>query len=303
MNKIYDVVIIGSGIAGMSAALYLKRSNLDILLIENNIPGGQINYTSIIENYPGFKNIDGVTFNMNVLEQLKILNVIPKYYNIKEVELDNKVKKIITDKEEILSNNVIIATGRKPKKLGLDKEEKLIGKGISWCSYCDGNLYKDKDVIVIGGGASALEESLFLANICSKVTIVNKYDKFKSDKNLLEKVLANKKIEIVYNSNTTEYIVENDKILGILVKTEEKSEKILGEGVFIYIGYEPNTLLFEDKNLEIENAYILTDNTGKTNINGVYACGDVVKKDFYQIVLAAADGVNVALNIIKNKDL
>ena len=298
-NNIYDVVIIGAGIAGMSCSLYLKRNNLNILLIENKTPGGQINYTSMIENYPGFTKIDGVSFNMNVLEQLKLLDIIPKYYDIKEIKRSKSYKKIITTKEEILCKNIVIATGRSPKKLGLENEDKFIGKGISWCSFCDGNLYKDKEVIVIGGGSSSLEEALYLSNICSKVTIINKNDYFKSDKVLLDKVLNNKKITIMYEANITNYIDDGSKIIGIKVIQNNIECEIDASCVFIYIGYKPNSAIIESMKVKLVDDYIVTNNKGETNIKGIYACGDVVKQDFYQIILAASSGVNVALNIIK----
>lgn len=300
MKKKYDVVIIGSGIAGMSAALYLKRANIDLLLIENNVPGGQINYTSVIENYPGFNNINGTDFNMNVLEQLKNIEVVPQYFDIKKIITKGEYKEIITNSETIMCKNIVIATGRRPKKLRLENEEKFIGNGLSWCGFCDGNLYKDKDVIVIGAGASALEESIYLSKICNKVTIINKYDFFKSDKLLYEKVENNSKIEIIYNAQTKKYIVENNKIFGIIINREEKEEKIFASGIFIYVGYEPNTELIMDSNIIMDNNYIIVDENGMTNVDGIYACGDVVKKQFYQIILASADGVNVALNIIKS---
>lgn len=299
MNNIYDVVIIGSGIAGMSCALYLKRNNLNILLIENKVPGGQINYTSMIENYPGFDNIDGVSFNMNVLKQLKTIDVVPKFYDIIKINEKDGLKEIETTKELIKCKKIVISTGRKPKQLGLENEDKYMGKGISYCSFCDGNLYKDKEVIVIGGGSSALEESLFLSNICSKVTIINKNNQFKSDESLISKIKTKDNINIIYNSKTEKYIDENGKIGGILISSDNLTKEILASCIFVYIGYEPHVGLLDDLNIELENNYIITNNQGMTNIEGIYAAGDVVKKDFYQIVLAAADGVNVALNIIK----
>ena len=299
-KRVYDVVVVGSGIAGMSCSLYLKRNNLDILLIENNIPGGQINYTSVIENYPGFSSIDGVTFNMNVLEQLKKLDIQPRNYEIKEILKGRGYKRLITSKEEILTKNIVVATGRKPKGLNLKDEELFIGRGISWCALCDGSLYKDKEVVVIGGGASSLEEALYLSKICNKVTIINKNKEFKADNKLINAVLSNSKIDIIYEAITTAYNHTNNILTGVTILKDGVSSQIKCVGIFIYIGYYPNSKVVDGLNMKRDNGYIVTNKKGMTSINKIYACGDVVKKDFYQIILAAASGVNVALNIIKS---
>ena len=174
MKKIYDCVVIGAGVAGMTAAIYLKRANIDFILLEKGVPGGQINKSSNIENYPGFKKVDGPTLAFNIYEQIEKLGVDYKYGDVKEVRDSENYKVVCTDKEEFVTKTVIIATGRRPRELGLANEKKLLGSGISYCAYCDGMLYKNKDVIIIGGGNSALEEALYIADIANKVYIVHR---------------------------------------------------------------------------------------------------------------------------------
>ena len=176
-----NTVIIGSGIAGMTAAIYLKRANIDFIIIEKGAPGGQILRTSTIENYPGFNKIDGPEFAMNVYKQLNELNVNYIFDDVKEISNNNEKILIKTQNSEIVCENIIIATGRNPRKIGLDNEDKYIGKGISYCALCDGNLYKDKNVAIIGGGNSAFEEALYLSKICKKVTLISINTVFKAD--------------------------------------------------------------------------------------------------------------------------
>ncbi len=292
MQKTYDVIIIGAGIAGMTAAIYLKRYNLDVLILEQNIPGGQISKASIIENYPGIKKIDGTTFSMNLLEQISDLKIDINYEKVIKIETE-KIKTVKTENQKYYTKNIIIATGRRPKSLNIG-EEKYIGKGISYCATCDGMFYKNKDVIVVGGGNSALEESLYLSDICNKVTILNRSDKLKADEILIDKINKRSNIEILLNSNIK-------KINGkeFIESIELMDNKILNcNAIFIYIGLIPNTEIFDVKK---ENGYIIVDKEQMTNINNIYAVGDVVKKDLYQLITAASEGA-IAANNIKRKN-
>ena len=292
MQKTYDVIIIGAGIAGMAAAIYLKRYNLDVLILEQNIPGGQISKASIIENYPGIKKIDGTTFSMNLLEQISDLKIDINYEKVIKIETE-KIKTVKTENQKYYTKNIIIATGRRPKSLNIG-EEKYIGKGISYCATCDGMFYKNKDVIVVGGGNSALEESLYLSDICNKVTILNRSDKLKADEILIDKINKRSNIEILLNSNIK-------KINGkeFIESIELMDNKILNcNAIFIYIGLIPNTEIFDVKK---ENGYIIVDKDQMTNINNIYAIGDVVKKDLYQLITAASEGA-IAANNIKRKN-
>lgn len=295
MNNMYDCVVIGAGVSGMTAALYLKRANVNVLILDSGAPGGQINRTSKIENYPGYIEIDGPTLAFNMYEQLQKLNLIIKYGKVLEIE--KKANFIIkTDIEDIMCRGIIIATGRNPKELGLENEKNLIGHGISWCALCDGQFYKEKEVCVIGGGNSALEEALYLSKICSKVTIIHRRDKFRADPILIEKVKTKENIVIIYNSVVNTLNKKNEKLESILINN---SKKINCEGLFIYIGSKPNADFAKKLGVELDNEYIIVSKEMKTNINNVYACGDVIKKDLYQIVTATSEGAIAANSFLK----
>lgn len=292
-----NTVIIGSGIAGMTAAIYLKRADIDFVIIESSAPGGQILRTSTIENYPGFKQIDGPEFAMNVYKQLNNLDVKYIYDEVIEV-IDNDLDKIIkTTNQEITCKNVIIATGRSPKRLGIENEEKFTGKGISYCALCDGNLYKNKDVAIVGAGNSAFEESLYLSKICNKVTIIARHDVFKADGILVEKVKNTKNIEIMTNKEVKE-IIGNEKLEQIILNDGTKLDI---SGLFIYIGQQTNIKPYEKLNITNEYNYINVNNKMETNISGIYACGDCINKELYQIITAASEGAIAANQIIKKE--
>lgn len=297
MNQPFDCVVIGAGIAGCTAAIYLKRWNLNILVLEKNMPGGTINKTSIIENYPGIKNIDGTTLALNLYDQIQSLNINYKYGNVIKIEKQNDEFQIETDLEKLKTKSIIIATGRKPKTLNLENEEKLIGRGISYCATCDGPLYKDKEVYIVGGGNSALEESIYLSNICKKVTIVNRSSILKADNYLVEKVKKISNIDIMYNAKVQNLIEENNKLKSITINKEQESQNIDCDGLFIFIGFKPDIPNIEGINLD--NGYIVVDTKMQTNIRNICACGDIIKKDLYQIITAAGEGAQAA-NTIKN---
>ena len=287
------VVIIGSGVSGMTAAIYLKRAGIDVLVIECDTPGGQLNKSSSIENYPGFKFIDGPTLAMNIYEQVINLNI--EYLFDKVVEIKEKENKIIvkTSKETIECEYIIMATGRASRTLNLKNEKKYIGNGISFCALCDGNLYKNKDVIVVGGGNSAVEEALYLATICKKVTIIHRRNKLTAEDKLINNIKEYSNIEVIYNVNIKEYNEFEDKINSV---TLDNGAKILTDGIFIAIGYVPINNLIDVKK---ENGYIIVDNNGETSIKNIYACGDAIKKNAYQISTAVGEATNAAYSIIK----
>lgn len=284
----YKVVIIGSGIAGMSAALNLKRGGIEPLIIENNAPGGTLNYIPNVENYPGYIEIAGPDLAMNIYNQINKLNIKIKFMNIKNISLEEK----IID-NEIEFDYLIIATGRKSKLLGIDKEKELLGKGISTCALCDGMFYKDKEVIVLGGGNSALTESLYLSNICKKVTIIIRRNTFTGDNYLVEKVNNTKNIKVINNSNIISYNTKEEKIVSV---TLDSNKKIKTSAVFLALGGIPNSELF---NVNKDNNYIIVNDKYETNIPYVYAIGDVIKKEYYQLTTAVSDAVISSNNIIK----
>lgn len=293
MNEIFDSIIIGSGIAGMTSAIYLKRYNLNCLIIEKNVPGGQISKASIVENYPGFVKIDGATLATNLYEQITNLDIPLLYEDVIEIKEEQDYKIVKTNNNEYKTKTVVIATGRSPRKLNLG-EEKLVGSGISYCATCDGMFYKDKEVVVVGGGNSALEESLYLAKICKKVTILNRSQTLKADKILEEQIKNYDNIELLMNKEIKEINKNDDKVSSV---TLNDNIIINCEGIFVYIGLNPNANFLE--NIEKENGYIIVDQNQQTNIKGIYAVGDVTKKELYQLITAASEGAIAASQIKK----
>lgn len=292
MKEHYDVIIIGSGIAGMTAAIYLKRSGINPLIIEENAPGGQLNKINMIENYPGFIKTDGPSLAAEIFSQVRNLDIEYLFDKVVSVDLNEEKKKITTGGITLYCKYLIIATGRLSKKL-FNSDERYIGKGISYCALCDGNLYKNKNVVVVGGANSALEEALYLSNICNNVTIIVRGEQFKGEKSLINRVLEKNNIKCVYNSNVREYNIENNKLVSIIL---DNNEKIDTDGLFVSIGSVPSADIFD---VEKEKGFIIVDNECMTNIENVYACGDVIKKNVYQLTTAAAEGTIVANSIIK----
>lgn len=287
----HKVVILGSGIAGMTAGIYLKRGGLDVLVVEDNIPGGVLNEIPSIENYPGYEEISGPDLAMNIYNQLTKLGVKILNKKITSIDLNNK----------IINNNIkyeylVIATGRKSRMLSLEHEKELLGKGISTCALCDGFFYKDKKVAVVGGGSSSLTEALYLSKICKEVIIIHRRDKLTADKYLIDKVNSTKNIKVLYNSNITKYNQNNNKLTSVTINNKDNLEV---EGVFLAIGSTPNGEIF---NVNKDNNYIIVDSNYMTNIDKVYAIGDVIKKDYYQLSTASSDAVVAASNIIKREN-
>ena len=292
MKEHYDVIIIGAGIAGMTTAIYLKRSGLNPLIIEENVPGGQLNKINMIENYPGFIKTDGPTLAAEIFNQIRNLEIEFLFDKVISTDLKRKKKEIVTRGITLYCDYVVIATGRLSRKL-FDDDEKYIGKGISYCALCDGNLYKDKKVVVIGGGNSALEEALYLSEICNNVTLIVRKNKFNGEQSLIDRVVEKDNIKCMYNLNVAEYNIENNKLVSIKLDNNEIVET---DGLFISIGSVPSADLFD---VEKEKGFIMVNDKCMTNIENVYACGDVIKKDVYQLTTAAAEGTIVANSIIK----
>lgn len=279
----HDVVIIGSGIAGMTAGIYLKRNNINCLIIENDAPGGQLNRSNAIENYPGYVSIDGPSLAYNIYNQVSKLEIDYLFDDIINIDYDDNIIK--TNDKEIKYKYLIIATGRSPKKL--DILNKYEGNGVSYCAICDGNLYKNKDVLVVGGGNSAFEEAMYLSNICNSVTIMHRNDNLRADSHSIDKVSNKENIEIILNEEIKN-IFEEDKFI--------INNKYKVDGIFVCIGYIPNSNIFD---LEKENDYIVVDSHYRTNISNVYAIGDVIKKEVYQLTTATNDATIASIDIIK----
>ena len=287
-----EVIVIGSGMAGMTCAIYLKRGGLNPLVIEEGTPGGQLNKINQIDNYPGFLHTDGPTLGAEVYNQVENLNIEYLYDKVLKVDLTKEEKIITTANKTLKCKYLVIATGRLSKKLFND-DELYAGKGISYCALCDGNLYKGLDVAVAGGGASAMEEALYLADICKNVTMIIRNEELRGDQTLIDQIKNRNNIKCVYNSNVSEYNIENGKLTSIKL---DNGDNIEVSGLFISIGSVPSADIFD---VDKEKGFILVDNECMTNIENVYACGDVIKKDVYQLTTAAGEGTTVAYSIIK----
>jgi len=298
----YHTVIIGSGVAGMTAAIYLKRARKDICILENGVPGGQITLASSVENYPGFSSITGSDLALNIYNQVLNLGVTYKYTKANQVKVENDFITVITDKEEIKCKNLIIATGRAPRKLEVTLEDRLVGSGISFCATCDSSLYKNKKVAVVGGGTAALEEAIYLSKICNSVTLIHRRDTFSATDALVNDVKNTKNITILTNRTVKEFKINDNKLSGIVLEDKQNNqEEITVDGCFEYIGQVPNTKIFENLDILDDKGYVNVDKNYQTKISGIYAVGDCVKKDLYQVVTACSEGAIAANNIIKQR--
>lgn len=287
----YDTIIIGAGPAGMTAALYAARSNLKVALIEGGLPGGQMNNTSDIENYPGYANISGPELAEKMFEPLENLGVEHLYGFVENIENHGDVKKVITDDEEFETRTVIVATGSKHRLLGVPGEEELNSRGVSYCAVCDGAFFRDQDLLVVGGGDSAVEEAIFLTQFAKSVTIVHRRDELRAQKVLQDRAFANEKINFIWDSVVKEIKGENrvESVVIENVKSGQVTEQAFG-GVFIYVGLDPVSDFTKDLQIQDESGWIVTDDHMKTSVAGIFAVGDVRQKDLRQVTTAVGDG-------------
>lgn len=292
----YDVIIIGMGIGGITAGIYGKRAGLNVLMFEKSAPGGMLQKIDKIQNYPGFSEISGPNLALNLFNQVKKVGVPFKFEEVIDVEITEEYKKVITKNGTYEAKNVIVATGRTPKYLGLDNEKDYLGRGLSTCASCDGNFYKGEDVAVVGSGNSALQESLYLANIVNKVYLLHRGVNFKGDDALVERVRNTQNIEIVDGVN----IKKINEVEGKIESVTLDNEKTINiKGVFIYIGYKPDTEMFKKLDITNINGDIIVSENFETEIDGLYAIGDCAKKGVYQLVTAASDGCIAVSDIEK----
>ena len=289
----YDIIIIGMGISGITAGIYAKRSNKKVLLIDKGMPGGLLNNIDKVSNYPGVPEITGPDFAEILEKQVEHLDIPYVLEEVKSLELNEETKKVITENNTYEAKRVILAMGRKPKYLGLDNEKSLLGKGLSTCAVCDAFFYKNENIAIVGTGNSALQEALYLANIVGHIYIINRRDDFRGEEILVENIKKNPKIEIIYNANIESMNEENNKLSSI---TLDNGTILNVKGVFIYVGYRPATD-FIPKEILDENGYVKVNEKLETEIKGVYAIGDIINKDTYQLVTAAADGARVITNM------
>ena len=296
----YDTIIIGAGPAGMTAALYAARSNLKVALLEGGIPGGQMNNTSDIENYPGYANISGPELAEKMFEPLENLGVEHLFGSVEKIEHQGAIKKVFTEDEIFETKTLIIATGAVHRHLGVPGEEELNSRGVSYCAVCDGAFFRDEDLLVVGGGDSAVEEAVFLTRFAKTVTIIHRRDELRAQKVLQDRAFANEKIRFIWGSVVKE--IKGDKRVSSVivenVKTGEISEHEFG-GVFIYVGLEPVSEFVKDLGITNEAGWIVTDNHMKTAISGIYAIGDVREKNLRQVTTAVGDGAIAGQEVYK----
>ena len=288
----YDTIIIGAGPAGMTAALYAARSNLKVALLERGIPGGQMNNTADIENYPGYANISGPELAEKMFEPLENLSVEHLFGLVEKIEDRGDFKEIITEDERFETKTVIIASGANHRHLGVPGEEDFNSRGVSYCAVCDGAFFRDEDLLVVGGGDSAVEEAIFLTRFAKSVTIVHRRDELRAQKVLQDRAFANEKIRFVWDSVVESIHGDERKVTGVTfknVKTGEVSQAEFG-GIFIYVGLDPVSEFAADLGITDEAGWILTDHQMKTSVAGIYAVGDVRQKDLRQITTAVGDG-------------
>ena len=288
----YDTIIIGAGPAGMTAALYAARSNLKVALLERGIPGGQMNNTADIENYPGYANISGPELAEKMFEPLENLGVEHLFGLVEKIEDRGGFKEIITEDERFETKTVIIASGANHRHLGVPGEEDYNSRGVSYCAVCDGAFFRDEDLLVVGGGDSAVEEAIFLTRFAKSVTIVHRRDELRAQKVLQDRAFANEKIRFVWDSVVESIHGNERKVTGVTfknVKTGELSQAEFG-GIFIYVGLDPVSEFAADLGITDEAGWILTDHQMKTSVAGIYAVGDVRQKDLRQITTAVGDG-------------
>ena len=295
MKHIYDMIVIGGGPAGYAAALYASRAGLDTLVIEKMSVGGQMALTDIIDNYPGFhEGVDGFTLGMQMQAGAERFGAKTEYDEITSVELSLEIKKIVGMTREYFARTVVIATGANPRELGIEGEEKLIGRGLHYCAHCDGRFYKNKTVAVVGGGNSAVSDALYLSHLAKKVYIIHRRDSLRATKIYHEPLMKAENVEFVWDSAVSDYITDG-RVIGAKLrnlKSGEESE-LRFDGLFVSIGRKPATELFTE--LALDGAgYIIADETTRTAIPGVFAVGDVRTKALRQVVTAVSDGAVAA---------
>jgi thioredoxin reductase (NADPH) len=292
MQHIYDMIIIGGGPAGYTAALYAARAGMDVAILERMSVGGQMALTGTIDNYPGFdEGIDGFTLGMKMQQGAEKYGAKTIYGEATAVKLKGTTKEIITAEETLLAKTVVIATGANPRELGLEGERELVGRGVAYCAACDGMFYKGKTVIVVGGGNSAAADALLLSRVAKKVYLVHRRDTLRATKIYHEPLMQADNVELVLDSEVVQLLAE-DRLSGALIRNVHNGEvtQINAEGLFVSVGRKPASYLFAGQVETDESGYIIADETTKTNLPGVYAVGDVRVKRLRQVVTAVADG-------------
>ena len=291
-RTIYDVIIIGSGPGGMTAALYASRANLKTLILEKGVPGGELLNTSDVENYPGFSNISGPDLADNMYKGAMQFGAEYAYGNVSGIEVDGDLRIVHAGKKSYAAYAVVIATGSYHRKLGVPGEEEYAGRGVSYCAVCDGAFFKGSDLLVIGGGDSAVEEGTYLTQFANKVTIVHRRDALRAQKILQDRAFANEKMDFLWNKAVEEISGDEQKVTHVTLRDTQTQElsKVEAAGVFIYVGLLPVTDPFKELGITNEEGWIVTNEKMETSIPGIYAVGDVRQKHLRQITTAVGDG-------------
>ena len=296
MEKIYDMIIVGGGPGGYTAALYAARAGLNVMLIERLSAGGQMNLTGQIDNYPGFpEGVDGFQLSYNMQQQAERFGAKTKYAEVLKLELEGEEKKVVTNEGEHLAKSVVISTGANPRPLGVEREREMIGRGVGYCAHCDGGFYRGKTVAVVGGGNSAAAEALYLSRIAKEVILIHRRDSLRATQIYHKPLMEAPNIRFAWNSEVAELLGE-DLLEGVKLRNlENGGEEVLEvQGLFVSIGRKPATDLVKDQLTLDDAGYIMAGENTKTNLPGVYAVGDVRTKELRQIVTAVADGAMAA---------
>lgn len=298
-EKIYDVIIIGAGPAGMTAAVYTSRANLSTLMIERGIPGGQMANTEDVENYPGFESILGPELSNKMFEHAKKFGAEYAYGDIKEIVDGKEYKTVKAGAKEYKARAIVISAGAEYKKIGVPGEKELGGRGVSYCAVCDGAFFKGKELVVVGGGDSAVEEGVYLTRFASKVTIVHRRDKLRAQSILQARAFDNDKVDFKWNKTVKEIHEENGKVgkLTLVDTVSGEEEEFKADGVFIYVGMLPLSKPFENLGITNEEGYIETNDRMETKVPGIFAAGDIREKSLRQIVTATGDGSVAAQSV------
>lgn len=302
-DKIWDVIIVGGGPGGYTAALYCGRAALSVLVLEEMAPGGQMGTTDQIDNYPGFPaGINGFELAVQMQKSAERFGAVTRLERVTALSLEGPVKTVKTSSGEYRGKAVVLATGASPRELGLAKERELRGHGVSYCATCDGMFYRGKEVVVVGGGNTAAADALYLSKLCEKVTIIHRRDTLRASKSYLKPLQEYKNVTILWDT-LPEAILGENAVTGLRVKNKNTGETqdIPCSGIFVAIGNVPNTALFADSVTLDENGYVEADETTRTNIPGVFAVGDVRRKPLRQVVTAVADGA-MASHFIESAD-
>ena len=295
----YDLIIIGAGPAGLTASLYASRAGLKTLILDGGAPGGKLNLTAEIENYPSYRNVSGPELAYSMFEHATTFGAVYEYGLVQEIKDLGDTKEVVCEEETYVSKAVLIATGTKERRMNIKNEEEMIGRGVSYCAVCDGAFFKDEEIAVIGGGNSALEEAIYLTKFASKIHLIVRRDVFRADKIIQDELVKNEKIEVHFLKKPVEVLVENNKVCGLLLEDSKTAEQttLKVSGIFPFVGSDPVTDFATSLGILDKAGYVLTDENMKTAVKGIYGAGDVRQKFLRQVVTATNDGAIAAQNI------